>query len=317
MKSKTIFITGVNGFIGQELANRLIAEGHYVHGLYETAKQKNKKVVAHWGDIRNYENLEATIKSVRPNIIIHLAARTEVEKSFYDPIDFQSVNYNGTVNLIEIAKDISELELFVFSSTMETYGAVPEKDWKPFTEETKQYPNAPYAVAKRACELYLEYAHRAYDFPFVAFRQTNAYGRHDNDFFVVEQFITQMLKNPKEANFGYAEPYRNFLYIDDLIDLYVEAINNADKVKGEFFCTGPDNAIRIRELAVLIAEKLDWEGIINWNKKPKRVGEIFYLNSTPEKAERIFNWKPKVSLSEGLDKTINIWKEKFNAKQGS
>jgi nucleoside-diphosphate-sugar epimerase len=202
---------------------------------------------------------------------------------------------------------------------METYGWQPEsdliRDGEPFTlpvfdETTKQYPNAPYAVAKVGCELYLEYAHRSFDFPFCAFRQTNTYGRHDNDFFVVEQIITQMLANPNEINLGYGKPYRNFLWIDDLIELYATVLQQPKQANGEMFCVGPDNALTIENLVEKIAGKMNWKGTVNWNRKPKRDGEIYVLNSTAAKAERLLGWKPTVDLDTGLDRVIQLWKDK-------
>jgi len=320
-----VFLTGAGGFLGKYLIKRLVKDGYEVHALYtseENNKQKRKpggikeKYVA---DLRDYGDIKTIIRALEPDFIIHLAARTEVEKSFYDPIEFSEVNYCGTVNLIEVAKDLKNLKLFLFSSTMETYGwtAISETIEKgernflpePFTERTYQRPNAPYAVAKLACEKYLGYAQRAYHFPYCVLRQTNTYGRWDNDFFVVEQIITQMLKNPDKIELGYGKPYRNFLFVDDLINLYSVVLQKYEDAKFNVFCTGPSNALSIESLVESIAEKLDWEGDVVWDTKPKRVGEIFYLNSTNEKVTRVLGWKPKVGLSEGLDKTIRIWKD--------
>lgn len=313
-KKKKVFITGINGFIGGYLVDRLAGE-YEIHGLYlKGSKKADKRVKPHVANLTDFEAVGKILAKVNPHFIIHLAARTEVEKSFYDPVNFQTINYDATVNMIEKSKDLPNLELFVFSSTMETYGAVPKHLWRPFDEETPQYPNAPYAVAKVGCEYYLQYAQRAYNFPFCALRQTNTYGRRDNDFFVVEQFITQMLKNRREVNFGYREPFRNFLFIDDLIELYATVLKNVDLAKGEFFCTGPANALQISGLANMIAQKLNWNGRINWGTKPKRVGEIYYLNSTPQKAKTVLNWEPKVLLDEGLDRTIALWKNKLRIK---
>lgn len=296
---KICWISGGGGFIGKELIKRLDKEYQIIAPTQEEC------------DITDFKAVKEQLELYKPNFIIHLAARTEVEKSFYDPTDFQLVNYNGTVNLVEASKGLPSLELFLMASTMETYGAVPKELWYPFTEETPQFPNAPYSCAKKSCEIYLEYAKRSYNFPYCVLRQTNTYGRHDNDFFVVEQMITQMLKNKDEANFGYREPYRNFLYIDDLIDLYEVILKNVDLAKGEIFCTGSkDRAIQISELANIIAKKLGWNGRINWGRKPKRVGEIYYLDSVADKAKRILNWEPTTSLSDGLDKTIAHWKSK-------
>jgi UDP-glucose 4-epimerase len=316
-KMKKIFITGISGFIGKYLSKKLIEEGDYeIHGLVEKDPDRDLgfEYTAWAGSLTDFDLIGKYLEEINPHFIIHLAARTEVEKSFYDPIHFQTVNYDGTVNLIEKSKNLSNLELFVFSSTMETYGAVPKSEWVAFDEDTKQYPNAPYAVAKIGCEYYLRYAERSYDFPFTALRQTNTYGRWDNDFFVVEQIITQMLNNPDEISLGYRQPYRNFLFIDDLINLYTTVLKNVDLAKGEIFCTGPDNAIQIKELADVIGEKLNWKGKIMWGTKPPRAGEIYYLNSTAEKARRILNWGPETDLDSGLDKTIEMWRGRISTK---
>lgn len=313
--SNKVFITGISGFIGNMLKDKLLNLGYEVIGLVQHEREaigdhKNLRYV--FNDLLSYQNIAQILEDVNPEYIIHLAARTEVESSFYEPMTFSEINYCGTVNLIESSKNLEDLKLFVFSSTMETYGMVPKNEWKAFDESTTQYPNAPYSVAKIGCEYYLDYAKRAYNFPFTALRQTNTYGRVDNDFFVVEQMITQMLTNKKVVNFGYREPYRNFLYIDDLLDLYIKIIKNVDLAKGEIFCTGPDNVLQIEELANIIAEKLNWKGKINWGTKKDRPGEIYYLNSTNEKAKRILGWSPQYSLSEGLDLTIKHWKEKLD-----
>jgi len=299
-KQKIIWISGASGFIGAELIKKLRLQYTVFAPGLDTC------------DITHFDQVRDSLLQYKPNFIIHLAARTEVEKSFYDPTDFQLVNYNGTVNIVEAAREVlPNLELMIFSSTMEVYGAVPKELWHPFTEDTPTFPNAPYSCAKKACEIYLQYAKRAYNFPYCILRQTNSYGRPDNDFFVVEQFITQMLKQ-QECNFGYREPYRNFLFVDDLIDLYLTIIKNVDLARGEIFCTGSkDRAIQISELANIIAKKLGWTGRINWGTKPKRVGEIYYLDSLPDKAKRILGWEPKTSLSDGLDLTIQMWKEKL------
>ena len=300
---KKVLVTGLSGFIGGYLQKRL----------------QNKYEIHDLGcDLLNFKDIQDRLIDVQPNYIIHLAARTEVEKSFYEQTSFSEVNYVGTVNLIEATRQVvPHLELFVFSSTMETYGWQPESDLirdnKEFTlpvfdENTRQHPNAPYAVAKVGCEYYLDYAQRAYNFPYCAFRQTNTYGRTDNNFFV--QIITQMLDNETEINLGYGKPYRNFLWIDDLIDLYETVLEKSNQAMGNTFCTGPNNALSIEKLVEKIADKLGWNGKVNWDTKPKRQGEIYVLNSTSDKATQLLGWRPKVDLNTGLDRTIEIWKEK-------
>ena len=318
-----IFLTGTNGFLGQALAERLLNNQHEVHGLILEKTCKVKGVIPHKCDLLNFKKIGKILKEVNPDMIIHLAARTEVEKSFYDPIEFSMVNYGGTVNLIEKSKNLPNLKLFIFASTMETYGEVYTKErvlnqteiFLPFDEDTPQKPNAPYAVAKVGCEYYLKYTGRTQNFPYVILRQTNTYGRYDNDFFVVEQMITQMLKQMKKKDpakrivkFGYKDPYRNFLFVDDLMNLYETIIANPEKARGQIFCCGPNNALTMKNLAKKIAEKIGYDGQIFWDTKRKRVGEIYYLNSVATKVQEVLGWSPKTTLDEGLDLTIKLWR---------
>jgi len=300
-----ILITGSSGFIGQHLLPRIREIG-------EVCELKS--------DLTDHRAIRDEVKSVSPDIIVHLAARTEVQKSFYEQVSFSEVNYVGTVNLIEACRQIDPMPYFVFASTMEVYGWQPisdevehtgtYKDSVAFDENTVPHPNAPYAVAKFGCEKYLEYAERAYGLRWTAMRQTNCYGRKDNDFFVTEQIISQMLKGDV-CNLGYSEPYRNFIYIDDLLDAWMTLITNADKCSGEIFTIGPDEPRKIKDCANYIAEQLNWKGTVNWNTKDPRHGEIWWLNSNHKKLTELTGWQPKVSYEDGIARTISHWKEKL------
>lgn len=302
-----ILMTGSSGFIGKSLTPIL---------------EKDHELLHLKSDLLDFTAVTDEVLSVSPDILVHLAARTEVEKSFYEQVSFSQVNYVGTVNLIQAASRIKNLKNFVFASTMEVYGWQPISDEVKekgvpsnpiaFNEHTVPNPNAPYAVAKLGCEKYLEYAHRSLGFPFTAIRQTNSYGRKDNDFFVTEQIISQMIKNPNKIYLGYSEPYRNFIFIDDLINLWNEIINNPYKVNsGHIVTIGPNNPIRISDYANKIAKKLSWSGDIVWNSRPKRPGEIYWLNSDHDLITHLTGWKPVVSIERGLDLTIEMWREKL------
>jgi len=173
MSKTKILITGSDGFLGSHISPSLSVDFE-VYGLKS--------------NLTNHKDVNDEIKRIDPNIVVHLAARTEVQESFNEQITFSEVNYVGTVNLIEsIVEHCTNFDNFVFASTMEVYGWQPISDeirlhGEPldivvFDENTQPNPNAPYAVAKYGCEKYLEYASRSYGFPFTALRQTNCYGR--------------------------------------------------------------------------------------------------------------------------------------------
>ena len=296
-------MTGSSGFIGSHLTPYL---------------EKNNTLHHLESDLRDHQAVQDEVLNCNPDIILHLAARTEVEQSFYEQTTFSDINYTGTVNLIEAAKYVIGLQNFIFASTMEVYGWQPISDevkqnkhpnkYVAFDENTIPHPNAPYSVAKFGCEKYLEYAHRAYDLPYTIIRQTNCYGRKDNPFFVTEQIINQMLQSDT-INLGYKEPFRNFIYIDDMLEAWESVVNNPDKCNdGKLFTLGPDEPIKIEDYCNLIAQKMNWHGTVNWDTKPERPGEIYWLNSSGKLIKETLGWEPKVSLSEGLDRTIAYWK---------
>ena len=301
---KKILITGSSGFIGKYLLAKI---------------DKKFEIACLQSDLRDHVKVKLEVLTFDPDLVIHLAARTEVEQSFYEQTVFSDINYVGTVNLIESMLLCKKIPKLLFASTMEVYGWQPVSDFIKNNnlpdsipvfdpDNTTPHPNAPYAVAKYACEKYIEYAHRASGLQYVIVRQTNAYGRNDNNFFVTEQIITQMLDNPDNCNLGYQHPYRNFIFITDLLDAWESIITNFDQVSNNIFTLGPNNAISIEQYANCIADKLQWSGTINWNTKPVRPGEIYLLNSNEEKLKSMTGWYPKISLSAGLDKTIEIWK---------
>ena len=298
-----LLLTGSSGFIGSHLTPRLQSK-------FEVHHLKN--------DLLDFDAVVNEVNEVSPDIVVHLAARTEVEKSFYEQITFSQINYTGSVNLIEAVAKLDKPCYFVFASTMEVYGWQPVSDeikngkiptvLPVFDETTPVNPNAPYAVAKYGVEKYLEYANRAYNLDYAIIRQTNSYGRKDNNFFVTEQIIWQMLQG-ETCNLGYGEPFRNFIYIDDLLDAWETVISNKDKCANNLFTIGPANAIQIKDHVKNIANVLGWHGTVNWDTKPKRHGEIYILNSGHDKLTKLTGWSPKVSYDNGIRNTVNFWKD--------
>jgi nucleoside-diphosphate-sugar epimerase len=110
----------------------------------------------------------------------------------------------------------------------------------------------------------------------------------------------------EECNLGVSWPVRNFLWIDDLVELYRVLLDQLPV--GETFVTGPDNALTIEALVNLIGQKLRWGGVVNWGTVPERAAEVPYLNSDASKAKAVLGWEPKVSLDEGLDRVIAVWR---------
>ena len=321
MKEK-VFITGISGFIGYELAEKALKEGYEVGGLIrqhpkpsEAVEKLRGRVHLYEGDVTDVTRLGNIMRDFNPEYIVHLAALTRVSYSFGHEQETFNTNAGGTVNMVTAArKYATNLKKFIFASSMETYGHKPDyhRDFIPFDENTVFGVGSPYAVWKICGDYFVRQQHYANAFPGIVLRQTNTYGRKFDDYFVVEAFVTAMIKNKNEVNFGNPKPYRNFMHIDDLTDLYITLFKcNSKKILGKAFTVGPQNAVSIGELAEMIADKLHWNGKMNWYTREIRDGEIYYLNSNNKLISRLTSWKPRISLDEGLDKVIEYWKEKL------
>lgn len=312
-----ILVTGVTGFIGGALSKVLVADGHQVASLVRMTSRWDTPigVSLYRGSLTDREAVRWAVKDFQPEAVCHLGAITPVAYSFDHPNEVIEANLLGTVNLAEACMREARVERFIFASSMEVYGeqfdqrdgqTVFTRRNRPYTEKDPTEPSCPYAVAKLACEKYLAYLGRHHDFPWVALRQTNAYGRPSDSRFVVEGLMQQMAFGNPEVRAGARGPVRNFMYISDLVELYCRLLymEHFWKVAKGFYTVGPDNALSIEQLAELIAFTVGWSGKMVWDTLPKRPGEVHYLSSSNQCISGLTGWRPAVSLGSGLKLTM-------------
>lgn len=306
-----ILITGVTGFIGQNLVPKLLELDHQIYSLerYVTSRYvlgKKREVRTVFGDIKQHFAVRRIVQEVQPDVVINLAAISPVSYSYDHPHEVIETNFIGTVNLAESClRDVPHLKQFLFASTSETYGNGPT----PKKEETPQHPNSPYAVSKLAAEKYLLYMHKAYGFPVTILRPFNTYGRKDNTHFVVERIITQMLQG-KELRLGDSTPVRDFMYVDDHINAYLTCLADRKSIGQIFnFCTG--YGVTISELVETLKNLTGFDEDIAWHTIPQRPLDIKRLIGDYSKAKNLLCWEPKFSLDEGLSLCVDYWREKI------
>lgn len=320
MVAERVLLTGATGFVGSELAVKLAEKGYEVHVLerYVTARftvDQDKRLVKHYACLSDCPAVKNIIRTVQPEYVIHVGAISAVAFSYDHYVEVTEVDYIGTINLAEACyREVPHFKQFLFAGTSEEYG-MTLKDPKGFlTEESVLHPNSPYAVAKVASDLYLKYMFEAYNFPITIIRPFNTYGRKQNAHFFVERTISQMIKGDKVL-LGDKTTVRDWLYIDDHVDLYVKALGNKNAI-GQIIqgCTG--KGYTCEETANIIAKATGYKGTVTWNSTPKRPLDAQNLVGDPAKAKRLIGWEPKVSFEEGLKKTIEHWKKQL-LPQGS
>lgn len=313
-----VLITGVTGFIGNEITRRICSE-YEVYGLVRTTSNKSAldpikdilgEIEIRYGNLTDYATIKKLVKDISPHYIIHVGAATAVRHSFENPIEFQETNHLATVNLVHSVLELPEFKKFIFASTMETYG--DQKQGTPFKEDFMQRPLSPYAVSKAASDQYIRMAEKAFGIPYIIMRCCNTFGRKDNTGFVVEYIITQMLKN-EQVYIGSPDAVRDLMYVDDHVNAYVIALKS--NVKNDVFNFSTGKNMTMKELTEKIKELIGYDKEIIYSFPPGYPSRPIadpYLALDATKARNMLGWEPKVSVEEGLQKTIEYWKQKMN-----
>lgn len=317
-----ILITGITGFIGAELAKRLVKEGHEVFGFVrhvvgrtdESLEEINEKINLITCDIVDYFSVRNSIKKIEPEVVIHLAALSPVRLSFDHPFDYQKAIFLGTVNIAESLRDLygPEKVRMVVASTAEVYGI---QENLPFVENLRLEPTSPYAVSKASIDMYIRMLIEVYNFNAVLLRNSNTFGRkYDNSFFT-EYLISEMLKG-KEIYIGAPDSIRDYMYVDDHVNSYILAMNSSS-ARGQAFNIAGGRGFSNKEWALKVASVVEFsEKKIHFGEYPPGYptrpikSDQPYLVLDSSKARKILGWKQHISPEDGLKKTVSFWKEK-------
>jgi len=322
-----ILITGITGFIGAELAHKLMKENHEVWGVvrhvvgrsFESLEDIKEKIHFVTCDITDYFSVKKAIEKAKPEAVVHLAALSPVRLSFEHPFDYQRSILLGTTNIAESIMELygpKKVRLIV-ASTAEVYGIQEEN---PFTEEMRLEPSSPYAVAKASMDMYMRMLFQVYGFNGVILRNSNTFGRKYDPSFFTEYLITQMIEG-KEIYIGAPDSIRDYMYVEDHVKSYLlaiktpEAKGNAFNIAGGKGYTNKEWALKIASVLKFPKEKIHFgEYPPGYPKRPISSDQP-YLVLSPSKAEKILGWKQSFSPEEGLIKTVDYWKKKTQEKK--
>ncbi len=312
-----VLVTGILGFIGSHLAEKLVDEGYEVYGIVRRVSNRNLEVIKKilkditlvTGDITDYTSIRNALKTVDPDIVIHLAALTPVRDSFERPFEYQQANLLGTMNVAHAMLELPDPQTrkIIAASTAEVYGLQGKE---PMKETLALKPTSPYAVSKAAADLYLQMMSHTYSLNGTILRPTNTYGRKFDTSFMIEYLVTCMLKGEK-VYIGAPNSVRDYMYIDDHVNAYLLAIKSA-KANGQIYNVGTGIGISNRKLTEMIAEKIGYEKRkITFGSYPPGypyrplISDQPSIVLDPTKIRKELNWAPTVSLSEGIDKVIS------------
>lgn len=328
-KSKPVLITGGAGFVGSNLAHRLLSAGHRVRlldNLSRAGVERNLQwlmethgdlVDIEVPDVRNFSIVKQAVKDASQ--VFHFAAQVAVTSSLTDPREDFEINARGTLNVLEAIRGLQNSPPLIFTSTNKVYGTLSDLE---FTKEPTRYApldpwirergiaenrsldfHSPYGCSKGAADQYvLDYA-RTFGIPALVFRMSCIYGPHQHgneDQGWVAHFIIQSLAGQPITIYGDGRQVRDILFIDDLVDAFLVAQRHMKKLSGNAFNIGggPENTISLLELLDVLAELHGGDLSIqfeNWRAADQR----YYVADT-SKFSQLTGWKPKVGVNEGI-----------------
>lgn len=306
-------VTGAAGFIGSSIAKRLLDENNIVYTLdnLSTGTKKNipKGTMFIKGDCSDQE-IYKNIKNIKFDAIFHIAGQSSGEISFEDPIYDIKTNLESTILLLKFSL-LNGCKKFIYASSMSVYGSQPDR---PINEKDICTPQSFYGIGKLASENYMRIFH-SYGLDCISLRFFNVYGPGQNlenlKQGMISIFISQMLQKKKIIVKGSGDRFRDFIYIDDVVEVLRKSLNLKQK-NFEIINVGSGNKTKILDVLNFIKS--------SWNKdtpiifEGKTEGDIFGIYSDNSKMKKLLNYNPETSLNNGIKKMIKWSEDQINLK---
>jgi dTDP-glucose 4,6-dehydratase len=306
---RRVLVTGAAGFLGSHLTEQLLARGatvralvrytsHGSAGWLEPARSTAAlEIVA--ADITDRAMLARVMKGV--DTVFHLAALIGIPYSYDAPSSYVRVNVEGTEAVLQAARTAGVTRL-VHTSTSEVYGTASQL---PMPETHPLNAQSPYAASKIGADMMALSFHRAFELPVVIVRPFNAYGPRQSSRAVIATTIVQALTR-SVVSLGHVEPTRDFTFVADTVEGFLAAGLAGKVAEGRVFNLGNGQEISIGALAAKIIALIGRKVVVEADPRRARPAgsEVDRLCADASEAKRVLGWSPRVSLDDGLTRTI-------------
>lgn len=307
-------VTGGAGFIGSNLVEALLEQGHTVRVLdnFSTGKRENlapfrQRIDLLEGDLTVLGDVRRAVQDVE--VVFHQGAIPSVPKSIADPLTSHEANVTGTLNVLIAAREAG-VRRVVFASSSSVYG--DQNPAAPKDEAMPPRPISPYGVAKLAAEHYCRVFYTVYGLETVALRYFNVFGpRQDPASMyaaVIPRFITALLAGRPPVIYGDGEQTRDFTYVGNVVAAnLLAAAAPAERVAGEVFNVAMGGQTSLNELVGMLHQIIGCE--VSPIYDAPRPGDIRHSRADISKAQRCLKYKPRISLAEGLRLTVEWYRQ--------
>jgi NAD dependent epimerase/dehydratase len=313
---RKVLVTGADGFIGSHLAEALLAKGCGVRAMAQYNSFGTRGWLDHLpgkaasameirsGDIRDPGFVRESMKDC--DVVFHLAALIAIPYSYQAPESYVDTNVNGTLNVLQAARDLGTARI-IHTSTSEVYGTAR---FVPITEEHPLQAQSPYAATKIGADQLALSFHLSFATPVTVVRPFNTYGPRQSTRAVIPAIIAQIAKGARQVKLGAVHPTRDFNFVTDTAAGFIAAAA-CDAALGEVFNIGSNYEISVGDTASLIAEVMGRRAEIVEEAQRVRPAksEVERLWADNAKAARVLGWKPRYGSREGfrkgLEETVN------------
>jgi UDP-glucuronate 4-epimerase len=315
---RNILVTGGAGFIGSHLVDRLLSEGQWkvsvvddLNDFYDPAiklanaskHENNSNYQLFKADIRDQTALQEIFAAHNFDCIVHLAARAGVRPSLDQPLLYAETNINGTMNLLELAREHG-IKQFVFGSSSSVYGVNAKV---PFAEDDPiRQPISPYAATKAAGELICHTYTHLYGIRSVCLRFFTVYGPRQRPDLAIHKFARLISEDKRIPVFGDGTTRRDYTFIDDIIAGVRSAIDY-DKTDYEVINLGESRTVELRELIALLEKELGKTAQID--RQPLQPGDVPQTFADITKARRLLGYNPQTQIEEGIHTFVRWFQE--------
>ena len=309
MGKTKVLVTGADGFIGSHLTEALLSAGYQVRALsyynsfndwgwLEGINNPDLEVVS--GDVRDPDFCRHITRGC--SLVFHLAALIAIPYSYVAPDSYVDTNIRGTLNMLQAARDCN-VERIVVTSTSEVYGTAL---YVPIDENHPRQPQSPYSATKIGADALAKSFYNAFELPVVIARPFNTYGPRQSARAIIPTIITQIAAGHREIKVGDLTPTRDFNFVTDTAAGFI-ALATAPGIEGREINIATGREVTMEETLHSIARLMGAD--IKWVTDPERIrpskSEVRRLLGDNKLITSLTDWRPRVSLEEGLSKTID------------
>ncbi|MES2668681.1 MAG: NAD-dependent epimerase/dehydratase family protein [Patescibacteria group bacterium] len=302
-------VTGAGGFIGKRLVEMLDASGWEVHATVRPGSKapeafyRSEHIHIHEVDVGDPSAVRSLVRTVKPDHVFHLAASLVASGSASSLESLVRSNVLGVASMLDAIAETPVSSAIFVGSCLE-YGPKPGA----IVEIDLCEPIESYGVTKLAGTLLAQAAGRTKELPIHIFRLFTPFGPGSQEGRLITEIVTRSLKN-EPLLLSHPAVSRDFIYVDDVIDLFIEAVGRTDLPKGEIYNVGSGRSVTIEEAAATAILETGSASSMVWNAAHQAAYDADVWEADMTKTLAAFAWRPKHSFAEGMRKTISAFKD--------